>query len=446
MKKFLLIMSGCHPKSLIFTLFILSIFLMGCGDSTEESTESEADISEAIYGVSTALDGSGNAYVVGSVYAGRDGQTAIGDADILLVKYNSQGSKQWSLISGTTESDFAEDIAATGTGNLYVTGYTYGTLSGQVSAGEVDIILMKYDSSGDLQWQKQIGTAQSDFGAGIAVDGSENVYLAGHTYGSLQGTNVGSKDLVLMKFNAAGITQWIRQLGNNEGADATLADGTYAVDLAIDSSGGVYVAGFTTSELDGNTSSGETDAFITKYGADGSKIWTTQVGSTGIDYTESVVVDSNDNVLLTGYTFGDLAGFTNVGFTDFFVIKLNSLGTVQWTQQLGTADTDYIYGVAVDQANNVYLGGHTLGSLNGDSAGGFDLILVKYDSSGTHIFSQQSGTENSEGFYGITSDGSSNIFGTGFAFKDIDSDGVVEQVLTITKYNTSGVQQWAEEL
>lgn len=434
-----------YNKKFGLILILLTFIVGSCGSAPEETEETTDTSAEVVYGVSTAVDGSGNVYVTGIVYAARDGKTALGDADVLLVKYNSAGTKQWSLITGTTAADFVEDIAIAASGDIYIAGYTYGTLSGETSSGEVDMILMKYDGSGTQQWVKQIGTTSSDFGIGVAVDNASSVYIAGHTYGSMEGTIEGSKDMVLIKYNAAGTQQWIKQLGNDEGSEATLVDGTYAADLAIDSLNNIYVAGFTTSPLDGNTSLGETDSFIVKYDSLGNKLWSTQLGSAGTDYAESIAVDNSGDVLLAGYTSGSLTGYTNEGLYDLFVIKLDSAGSVSWSQQLGSTANDYVFGVAIDQSNDVFLGGHTFGALDGDNVGGSDLLLVKYNSAGTHLFTSRTGTEYSEVTYGVSSDMSDDIFITGYSFKDIDSDDEVEQVLTTIKYDTSGDQQWRKD-
>ena len=422
------------------------IISSGCGSDTAETETVEETISEIIYGVSSAIDASGDVYVAGKVEMDRDGNSAIGKADILLAKYDNQGNKLWSIIVGTAEDDFVQDSAVSSSGELYLTGYTYGALDGLTSMGAVDMFLMKFNSNGALLDKKQIGTGQSDYSVGIAIDTADNVYLAGHTYGSMQGAISGSKDMVLIKYDASFNEQWIRQLGNNEGSEALPKYGTYAADISTDTSGGIYVAGFTTGEFDGNTNIGGFDLFVVKYDMTGAKIWSKQLGSTDTDYAKSITVDSSGDILLTGYTYGSLSGFTNAGYYDFFIIKLTGVGMPVWTNQMGTEESDYIYGVAVDQFDDVYLAGHTLGSLEGTSAGNADQILVKFNSSGSHLFTRQTGTGYTEWTYDLCSGQSSDIIVTGYGFKDIDTDDVVEQVLTLKKYDASGDIQWEKEL
>ena len=112
---------------------------------------------------------------------------------IFLVKYNSSGNKIWSKQVGTNVRDVGEDIAIDSSDNIYIVGYSEGNLNGQVNAG-IDGIT-KYNSSGILQWTKLIGTSdQNDYGYALNIN-KENIYLAGATFGNLDGNiNKGSLD------------------------------------------------------------------------------------------------------------------------------------------------------------------------------------------------------------------------------------------------------------
>ena len=153
--------------------------------------------------------------------------------------------------------------------------------------------------------------------------------------------------------------------------------------MAVDSSDNIYVTGETTGGLDGNTHSGSYDLFLMKYNSSGTKQWTRQLGTSTNDHGKGVTVDSSDNIYVSGYTLGGLDGNTISGNSDIFLVKYNSSGTKQWTQQFGSTSPDYGYGVTVDSSNNIYVTGQTGGVLDGNtSAGDNDIILVKYNSSG----------------------------------------------------------------
>ena len=155
------------------------------------------------------------------------------------------------------------------------------------------------------------------------------------------------------------------------------------------------MVGYTYGDLDGNTNTGASDIFVVKYNSSGTKQWTKQLGSSSRDYDYGVATDSSGNVYVVGYTFGDLDGNTNTGASDIFVVKYNSSGTHQWTKQLGTSSTDTANGVTTDSSGNVYVAGGTYGGLDGNtSAGVNDLFIVKYNSSGTKQWTKQLGSSS----------------------------------------------------
>ena len=113
-----------------------------------------------------------------------------------------------------------------------------------------------------------------------------------------------------------------------------LATNDYANGVATDSSGNVYVTGGTKGGLDGNTSAGNTDLFVVKYNSSGTKQWTKQLGSSGLDSANGITIDSSGNVYVTGVTFGGLDWNTSAGANDLFVVKYNSSGTKEWRNNL----------------------------------------------------------------------------------------------------------------
>ena len=100
---------------------------------------------------------------------------------------------------GTTVQDNATSITSDSSGNVYVTGYTQGSLDGNTSAGGWDLFVLKYNSSGTKQWTKQLGTS---IGSGITSDSSGNLYVTGSTEGGLDGnSSAGGADLIVVKYN-----------------------------------------------------------------------------------------------------------------------------------------------------------------------------------------------------------------------------------------------------
>ncbi len=200
--------------------------------------------------------------MTGTTSGGLDG-TSAGGLDPFVVKYYDNGTKQWTKQFGTSSQDHAFGVATDSSGNVYVTGSTYGGMDGS-NAGSTDLFVVKYYDNGTKQWTKQLGTSNEDWATGVATDSSGNVYVSGHTGGGLDGnTWLGSLDPFLVKYNSSGTKQWTKQFGTSN------AD--WATGVATDSSGNVYVTGITGTGLHGNTSAGNYDIFVVKYNDNGTK-------------------------------------------------------------------------------------------------------------------------------------------------------------------------------
>ena len=111
----------------------------------------------------------------------------------------------------------------------------------------------------------------------------------------------------------------------------------------------------------------------------GIRQWTKQFGTSGADYSSSVVLDSSGNIYVTGNTNGNLNGQTNSGSTDSFIIKFNSSGTMLWTSLLGTPQDDKFHSIIIDSFNGlIFLTGTTTGGFNGEvNSGGEDIFIVR---------------------------------------------------------------------
>ena len=154
--------------------------------------------------------------------------------------------------------------------------------------------------------------------------------------------------------------------------------------VTVDSANNIYVSGYTKGHLDNNSNSGNKDIFLVKYNSSGSKQWTQLLGTIDDDYGYAVTVASSNNNYVGGYTKGGLDNNTNAaGSKDIFLVKYNSSGTKQWTQQLDSDNykDETVSGISVDTDNNTYLTGDTKGDLDNETNSNVnkkDIFLVKY--------------------------------------------------------------------
>ncbi|MBI3811521.1 MAG: SBBP repeat-containing protein [Nitrospirae bacterium] len=140
--------------------------------------------------------------------AGNEQALAVAEDGSGNIYVTADGNKLWTRQFGTAGDDEASAVAVDGSGNAYVTGYTYGDLDGNTNAGLADPFLVKYDADGNKLWTRQFGTAGTDTATGVAIDGSGNIYVTGYTYGDLDGNaNAGLADLFLVKYDADGNKQ-----------------------------------------------------------------------------------------------------------------------------------------------------------------------------------------------------------------------------------------------
>ncbi|MEJ2682958.1 MAG: SBBP repeat-containing protein [Candidatus Sulfobium sp.] len=158
------------------------------------------------YGNGIAVDGSGNVYVTGESYAawGSPLNAYTGGDDIVILKLNSSGVLQWNTFYGSSDDDYGAGIAVDGSGNVYVTGESSATWGSPLNAytGHADISVLKLSSSGALQWNTFYGSSAYEEGSWMAVDGGGNVYVTGRgnaTWGSPLNAYTGGYDIVVLK-------------------------------------------------------------------------------------------------------------------------------------------------------------------------------------------------------------------------------------------------------
>jgi hypothetical protein len=265
-----------------------------------------------------ATDRSGNVYLTGYTTRIPDAGPIL--SDIWVAKYNPNGKLLWKKQLGSSEIDVSRGIATDSNGNVYLTGETYGKLGDQQFGDDPstsDAWFVKYNGSGKLLWKKQLGTPEADLSYGVATDRSGNVYLTGETFGKLgdQKYDKYHSDAWVAKYDSSGTQLWVKQLGT-----APLWDSSRSV--ATDRSGNVYLTGETTGKLGDQQYGGmyEFDAWVAKYDSSGTQLWVKQLGSYYWDFSLGVAIDSKGNTYLAGSTDGKV-GDQQYGSRDAWVAK-----------------------------------------------------------------------------------------------------------------------------
>jgi hypothetical protein len=242
-----------------------------------------------------ALDGSGNVYVTGRSYG--NGMTG---EDYATIKYNSVGDTVWvRRYDDNGSSDRASVMASDASENIYVTG-----LSNQGYMSE-DITTIKYHSNGDTVWVRRYNAAidTADFPKAIIVNGAGEIFVAGRSYHDETNYNY-----LTIKYHANGDTAWVREYNGSE----SNADMVY--DMAMDPSGNVYVTGAS------RGGALNLDMVTVKYDPAGRQIWAVRYNGPedGDDTPHALAVDDSNHVLVTGSSDYSESGGYNYATIKYF--------------------------------------------------------------------------------------------------------------------------------
>ncbi|MEI8041733.1 MAG: SBBP repeat-containing protein, partial [Verrucomicrobiota bacterium] len=289
-------------------IFLMKFDAAGNWKWTVQDGTGQDDDSHAI-----AMDSAGNIYITGYVRGDFHGLTRVGSSDIFISKYNQAGTRQWSVLFGSTAVDEGFGIACDRFNNVYVTGYVQESVEGNPWLGTGDNILAKYNSEGQRQWLKQWGTGNADTGHAVTCDPVGSVYVGGYSNGELYGPKNGGRDIFLAKYGGDGTFLWGAQMGTLE------TDQVWG--MTTDTNGNVYLAGETGGPLQGNLAAGGPDVFFSKFSSGGTELWTQQVGTPDTDLAAGIALDASGGIYIAGWTTGDFDGYVNKGLSDVFLMK-----------------------------------------------------------------------------------------------------------------------------
>lgn len=315
---------------------------------------------DVAYSVAVGADGS--IVVAGASDGVLPGQASAG---AFVRKLAGDGSHIWTRQFGAA-TDIAFGVAVGTDGSVVVGGRTLGTLAG----GTSDAFVLKYNLSGTLVWTRQFGTAGADEVSSVSIqEPGGAVVMAGHTSIALAGQSVAGP--FVSRYDSSGTFEWARQFGPLTTDRAT--------SVVVDSDGNVAVAGTTAGALAGQTNAGMLDVFVQFYDTTGTLVWAQQFGTVGIDRGTGVAIDGVGGVLVAGVVDRALPGQTYVGgFSDGFARRYDSTGALTWTRQFGSITEDVASSIGVSGSGNVVVSGYTDGQLPGEtSAGSFDAFVME---------------------------------------------------------------------
>ncbi len=387
-------------------------------------------------------------------------------------------SWEWAKSAGGGTNDSGTSSATDASGNVYIAGEfssptivfgSYTLTNVNTDGNYSDIFIAKYDATGNVLWAKSVGakiwSTVCGTGVNISTDIDGNVFLASAFVSSnitLDTTLlIGNSyyNIFVVKYDSTGNVLWAKSAGGNKEK--------YIGGITTDNFGNVCIAGtFSESAIFGTTTLTGGGIFIVKYNPNGNVIWAKKATSYG--FVDGISADLAGNIYITG-TFSndsivfDTTTLVNAGCTgafgncaDIFVVKYDPLGDFMWAKSFGGTSYDFAGGIKADANENVFVSAYSY-----NSAGGDDVIVVKYNTLGNVVWSQSSmggiPPMTDDCGMGITTDANGNVYVTGFfvgsnitfgnistGFITLNNNGYANtKDVFVVKYTSLGSLAWA---
>lgn len=325
---------------------------------------------------------------------------------------SQQTCSNFSTYFGGNQFDEIKSVCVDVNKNSYVIGNTYSNdlpvtlgLINDTASGNYDVFLAKFDSCGALIWSTYFGGIGYESAEKMEITHDGNIVFCGYTtsvttpttVGCFQQNNNGGYDCYLTKITPNGLIVWSTFFGKS--------GGDFAFDLKIDAVDNIIIGGTSTSTNLYTTPfsfqpnhKGNTDAFIARFSKNGLLKWCTYYGGAGSEDIHALAVDLNCNIIGVGESFSNNLNTSstafqaiNEGASDTYIIKLDSTCTRVFSTYLGGSGSDDAWGLVCDSLNNIYVAGHTNSNDFDTTAftyqtthnGGIDCYLTKWSPTGT---------------------------------------------------------------
>lgn len=404
-------------------------------------------------------------------------QASKGVNDYWLVKFNSSYVVEWDKTFGGSSQEWYPSITQTTAGDYFVGGSSSSGISGdkcESSFGVYDVWMLKLDPTGNILWQNTVGgfnseeqkyglASVSDGGVVFAVRSSSNVS------GDKTEPSLGYDDFWVVKLGgdiavepnceADSIPFGIAWQNTIGGSGDELF---YSVDATSD--GGYILGGVSTSGVSLDKTSpayGGEDYWIVKIDECGTKEWDQSYGGINGDVLSQVKQTSDGGYILGGYSLSGATGNkteASMGSTDYWVIKTDALGTIEWQNTIGGTSVDELYSIDETSDGGYILAGNSRSNIGGDKTenhfGGLsnDVWVVKLSSSGSIVWQNNIGggnyewtgsiTENSDGSFILATTSSSSASADKSEGNQDTNGGLTSYDMWIVKMSSIGSIVW----
>lgn len=372
------------------------------------------------YSISNTNDGG---FITAGVSNSNDGDVSgnHGSTDFWITKFSNSGVIEWQKSLGGSKSETALSIKQTFDGGYIAVGTTSSS-DGDVSGyhgglyDPKDIWVVKLNNIGNIEWQRAIGGPGNDVGQSIIQTSDSNYVIAGggeSTTGDVTGNHSGYTDGWVIKFDQTGSILWTKAIGGS------YIDGFSDIKELPD---GSLLATGSTASYDGDVIGhlAYSDFWLVKLSSDGTLINQKCLGGSSDEYSSSLSLTPDGGCILVGQTnSSDIDVNGQHGFSDYWAVKVDSSFNIQWQKTLGGTGIDRAYCTLVDADGNCLLAGYTYsrdGDLQGRKGKPSDIWVVKLSSMGNLLWQKVLGeTSGDEIAYGICQSADSSYLITGYS-------------------------------
>jgi hypothetical protein len=334
-----------------------------------------------------------------------------GGNDIWVVKFDASGNIQWQKLLGGNLDEYAFQIQQTSDGGYIIGGNSSSSLSGdvtQTSRGDIDFWIVKLTSTGSVSWNKLLGGSNTDFLSDLKQTSDGGYIATGFSRSSQSGDitdiNQNDKDVWIVKLDNLGAISWNKLIGCNT------TEAPFAISETSD--GGYIVGGVSDGNNNGdvtNTNNGYYDFWLVKLNAGGAIQWNKLYGGSAYEGIFSMQVTSDNGYILAGLSqsssTGNVVG-NNRGGYDSWIMKVDNLGNIAWTKLLGGSGDDFATYIIQNPDNSYILIGNSTSSTSGEvtatNHGNNDFWITKFSATGTILWDKLLGGNGDERAYSIT--------------------------------------------
>lgn len=340
-------------------------------------------------------------------------EATLGDYDYWVIKLDAEGNVEWENTIGGSNYDFLNDMQETPDQGFILAGTSFSGISGdktEAGSGLGDYWILKLDADGNIVWQNTIGGSGGDDLQSIGNTADGGFILGGTSSSGVTGDKtdpaigpLGYSDYWMIKLSGSGAIEWQKTIGGNN------VDICYTVEETAD--GGYILAGSSQSGSTGlktDPNNGLYDYWVVKTDASGNIEWQNGLGGNQYDLLRACIETSDGGFLAGGYSNSGMTGDKNealIGIYDYWVVKLSASGTVEWQNTIGGTSDEYLFSLSETLDAGFLLGGYSYSGIGGDKTettnGSADYWVVKVNASGSIVSQDVIGGSDNEYLYSI---------------------------------------------